>query len=32
MASSWVTLIPELAAIIGELPSTPDLPPQEARN
>ena len=27
-----VTLIPELAAIIGEQPSTPDLPPQEARN
>ena len=27
-----VTLIPELAAIIGEQPPTPDLPPQEARN
>ncbi len=27
-----VTLIPELAAIIGEQPSIPDLPPQEARN
>ena len=27
-----VALIPELAAIIGEQPPTPDLPPQEARN
>ena len=27
-----VTLIPELAAIIGEQPPTPDLPPEEARN
>jgi predicted ATPase len=27
-----VTLIPELAAIIGEQPQTPDLPPQEAQN
>ena len=27
-----VTLIPELAAIIGEQPPTPDLPPHEARN
>jgi predicted ATPase len=27
-----VTLIPELAAIIGEQPLTPDLPPEEARN
>ncbi len=27
-----ITLIPELAAIIGEQPPTPDLPPQEARN
>ena len=27
-----VTLIPELVAVIGEQPRTPDLPPQEARN
>ena len=27
-----VTLIPELAAIIGEQPPIPDLPPQQARN
>ena len=27
-----ITLIPELAAIIGEQPPTPDLPPEEARN
>ena len=27
-----VTLIPELVAIIGEQPPTPDLPPEEARN
>src|ERR1700692_3760963 len=27
-----VTLIPELAAIIGEQPPTPNLPPEEARN
>ena len=27
-----VTLIPELAAIIGEQPQTPDLPPQEGQN
>ena len=27
-----INLIPELAAIIGEQPPTPDLPPQEAQN
>jgi PAS domain S-box-containing protein len=27
-----INLIPDLAAIIGEQPPTPDLPPQEARN
>ena len=27
-----VTLIPELAAVIGEQPLIPDLPPQQARN
>jgi PAS domain S-box-containing protein len=27
-----VTLIPELAAIIGDQPPTPDLPPEETRN
>jgi PAS domain S-box-containing protein len=27
-----ITLIPELVAIIGEQPPTPDLPPEEARN
>ena len=29
MASSWSTLVPELALIIGEPPPAPDLPPQD---